>query len=106
MFYPGETVIYSYVLPFAVADLHTVILSYKQKNHVILEKEITSGFQEEEGFAVVDHDLSQAEALMFEDDVPFTVQVNVYTNGGSRHVSSEIKETTGVQYHREVITGE
>ena len=45
MFFPGETITHSFVIPFAANEIDHVILSYKQNGAIILEKTITSGFE-------------------------------------------------------------
>lgn len=114
MFNPGETVTHTFVIPFTKTSLSQVIVSYKQDGYVILER-ITSGrdFFDHEVNGVIDPvktdiqiTLSQEESLLFRDRHNYTIQLNVFTEGGSRHVSCEIKGTSGVQHHREVIGNE
>ena len=107
MFFPGETITHRFVIPFAANEIDKVIFSYKQKEAIMFEKTITSGFiVEEEHITSIEFQLTQGEGLLFSDDVPFTVQVNVYTKVGTRHTSHELNSSSGVQYLREVINPE
>lgn len=104
MFFSGETVTNSFVLPFSANEIDYVILSYKQNGSIIFEKKITSGFiSEAQHITRVEFAFSQAESLLFDDNLPFTIQCNVLTKAGSRHASHEMKSTSGVQYVREVL---
>lgn len=106
MFNPGETIIHQFVIPFLSTELSKVIVSYKQGDDIVLEKTVTSGFTPIEEytktqFAVT---LSQEESLMFSDLNSYTIQLNVLTIFGTRAASKEIRGTSGVQHHREVIS--
>lgn len=104
MFFPGETITHRFVIPFAAKEIDKVIFSYKQKEAIMFEKTITDNFEKvEDHITNVEFQLSQGEGLLFADDAPFTVQVNVYTKGGTRHTSHELSSSSGVQYLREVI---
>lgn len=105
MFFPGETITHSFVIPFTANEIDHVILSYKQNGAIILEKTITSGFEAEEAHVTkFDYHLTQNESLLFEDNLTFTIQCNVYTVGGTRHASQEMTSSSGIQYLREVMT--
>lgn len=114
MFNPGETVAHTFVIPFSKTSLSQVVISYKQGDNVILER-ITSrrDFLDHITNGTVDPvktdiriELSQQESLLFKDLHSYTIQLNVYTEGGSRHASCEIKGKNGIQHHREVIGNE
>jgi len=107
MFFPGETITHRFVVPFAANEIDKVIISYKQKEAIMFEKTLTSGFvKEDQHITSVEFQLTQGEGLLFADDTPFTVQVNVYTIVGTRHTSHEMNSSSGVQYLREVIAPE
>ena len=107
MFFPGETITHRFVIPFAVNEIDKVILSYKQKEAIIFEKTLYSGFvAEEPSVTSVEFQLTQGEGLLFLDDAPFTVQVNVVTKQNTRHTSHELSSSSGVQYLREVLNPE
>ena len=106
MFHPGETISHTFIIPFAVVELSKVIVTYKQSDHIVLTKTITSGFEQGETKAkskvIVTFD--QRETLLFEENKPYTIQLNVYTQEGARAASCEIKGSSGVQHYKEVIT--
>ena len=109
MFHPGETVINNFVIPFEKADISQIIVTYKQFDDIVLERTITSA----DRFAFIDYSdpaktkfriqLSQEESLLFNENTDYKIQLNVYTEGGSRHASCEIRGTNGVQHYKEVI---
>lgn len=106
MFIPGETVRHQFIIPFAYDEIDHVVISYRQKDNIILEKTITSDFDELTGDTTsIAYDLSQQESLLFTDDNSFTIQLNVYTINGSRHASREMKSSSGIQYYRNVMKG-
>lgn len=110
MFIPGETIIHNFVIPFKVINLTKIIVTYEQNDHIVLERTVTSFsmYVDPEGhvdpaksqFRVT---LSQEESLLFEDNKHFSIQLNVYADGNSRHASAIIRNVNGPQYHREVI---
>ena len=105
MFFPGETVTHHFVIPFAANEIDKIVFSYKQKEAIIYEKTISSGFVEEGNkITSVEFALTQGEGLLFADDAPFTIQVNVYTKQGTRHTSYEINSSSGVQYLRDIMS--
>ena len=107
MFFPGETITHRFVVPFAANEIDKAIFSYKQKEAIMFEKIITEGFiREEDHITSIEFQLSQGEGLLFADDAPFTVQVNIYTKVGTRHTSHEMGSSSGVQYLREVVNPE
>jgi hypothetical protein len=106
MFHPGETISHNFIIPFVADEIAKVIVSYKQSDHIIIEKEVTSGFKAESrveaSFSIA---FTQQESLLFADKKDYTIQLNVLTNGSSRHASCEIKvKDGGIQHIREVIT--
>lgn len=114
MFHPGETVTHKFVIPFAISELKTVVVSYKQGDHIVLEKEIPSAnWKKLDGkITSVSLTLSQKESLAFGDpdytgclsseSMPFNIQLNVITLGGTRHTSNPVKDSSGIQYLRVV----
>ena len=104
MFFPGETVSHGFIIPFLPEDIDRVIISYKQKDDIVFEKEITDGFEQTESDKTFfSFTFSQIDGLCFIDDEKFTIQCNVYTKSGTRHTSRSVKGETGKQYYREVI---
>lgn len=70
----------------------------------MFEKTVTSGFEEDSPNSTkISYQFTQTESLLFADDVPFTIQCNVYTSGGTRHASYEMSSRSGVQYLRDVL---
>lgn len=107
MFFPGETIVHQFIIPFDIVDVAKVIVTYKQNDQIVMEKTITSGFTEtEDNKTSFDYSFMQPESLAFQDNSNFTIQLNVYSKGGTRHASHEMKESSGVQYYREVIEDE
>ena len=112
MFIPGETISHTFIIPFDRTDIDTVIVSYEQKGHIVLERTIASQSEFNEyhdAHGILDPSkteitvcLTQAESLLFEDRQDFTVQLNVYT-GRSRHASAPIRGSNGIQHYKEVI---
>jgi len=105
MFHPGETVTHTFTIPFIVSEVSEIVVTYKQNDHIILKKTITSGFEEagaDKTKIVIA--FSQQESLLFAEKRPFTIQLNVCTVDGTRCTSKEIKSETGVQHHKEVMT--
>jgi len=107
MFIPGETISHKFVVPFVRADVSKIYVSYRQDGHVILTKTVTSSSiaAAESGvgssFSIT---LSQQESLLFRDDMPFSVQLNVLFTNGARCASREIERSNGFQHIREVVT--
>lgn len=107
VFFPGETITHRFEIPFAANEIDKVIISYKQKEAIMFEKIVTDGFEvEDQNFTSIAYQLTQGEGLLFADNAPFTIQLNVYTHGGSRHTSYELRSESGIQYVRDVITPE
>lgn len=104
MFSPGETVTHKFRVPFPAVEMSKVVVSYKQQDHLVLEKNVTS-FEEGDTptQSIVTIVFSQDESLLFENDMPFTIQINVITTAGSRATSREMKGGTLFQHVREVI---
>lgn len=103
MFYPGETDRHTFDLPFAASDISSVLVSYKQKGRVLVEKSTTEAEAIETMVARVYVDLSQADTLKFEDNEDISIQVNVTGSNGGRLTSTPIVVRCGQQYHRQVI---
>ncbi len=104
MFFPGETIAHTFVVPFIPAEIDHVIVSYKQNGGIVLEKIVNSGFQPDRGYSKFSLVLTQAEGLMFEDNMPFTIQLNVFMKENNcRMTSRELNGETGIQYYREIM---
>ena len=103
MFFPGETIIHKFTLPFEANEIDQVVISYKQDDDVIFEKTITSGFESEETNTIVSFAFTQQEGLLFADNANYSIQCNVFTKGGSRHTSRPIRQFSGSQHLREVM---
>ena len=104
MFFPGETIAHTFVIPFIPTEIDHVIVSYKQNGGIVLEKIIESGFKLERGMTKFTLILTQAEGLMFEDDMAFTIQLNVrLTENDCRMTSRELNGESGIQYYREIM---
>ena len=104
MFHPGETVSHTFTIPFSSSEVAKIIVTYKQNDHIILTKTITSNItdsSESTSLAVVT--LTQEESLLFEEGKDFKIQLNVLTNSGNRITSNEIKGENGAQHYKKVI---
>ena len=105
MFHPGETVTHTFTIPFLFSEVSKVIITYKQNDHIILTKAITSDFADSsESTSSVIVTLTQEESLLFEENKDFRIQLNVFTKSGARVTSDEIKGENGAQHYKEVIT--
>ena len=122
MFFPGETVSHSFVLPFVRDEISQIVISYKQNGKIIFEKIInnkkasdtnategetnnddsTVEFIEDGPYTTIAFSFSQTESLLFEDESPFTAQINVHCVDGTRHTSHECNSSSGIQYLREI----
>ena len=106
MFHPGETVIHKFTIPFNKNETNNVLVTYKQNESIILMKtiaseDITSIAVNSSSFTV---ELSQQESLLFDENKPFTMQLNVILGDGSRAASKEVSSKNGVQHYKEVMT--
>ena len=108
MFIPGETISFEFQLPFEKNDIQKVILTYRQRDHIVLVKTIYPGqiVNEVHGshFVVT---LTQEESLLFKDDDYFYVQINVTfiaPDGNTRCTSYELRGENKLQHYREVVT--
>lgn len=106
MFIPGSTVAHTFTVPFQKSLIDTVIVSYRQKDMIILEKFITSNIS----LAEVDEEhtrftslLTEEESLLFQDLTDYSVQVNILFDSGSRAASDPILSRTGSQHIRQTI---
>ena len=104
MFYPGETDYQTFTLPFPASDVASVLVTYKQKGKVILEKE-TTGYPEAVDVEEcrVSLSLNQEETLKFNNHDDIAIQLNVYGTEGGRVTSNPIILRCGEQFHRQVI---
>lgn len=103
MFYPGETEYETFTLPFAASEIRSVLVSYKQGDRVILEKNTTGKEAIDEFVCRVSLSLTQLDTMKFRDDEDISIQLNVMTTSGTRVVSTPITMSCGPQYHRVVI---
>lgn len=104
MFIPGETISFQYYIPFVRNDVEKLVVSFKQRDRVILQKIVYPGQIEGEGSnSKVVITLSQEESLLFENNNKFKMQLNVYFIGGARCTSMELVDETGQQHIREVV---
>ena len=109
MFYPGETLEHTFIIPFYESDVDQVVVSYKQNDHVVLEKEVASIAQlysEEDPSEIIEFCeavviISQQQSLLFEDDCMCEIQLNVFTMG-NRRASEPISEKVGRQFYKTV----
>ena len=106
MFSPGETICHRFIIPFVANEISKVIITYKQNDHIVFIKTITSGFEEADSRLKTKFNVTftQNESLTFKDLYDYYIQINVLTTFGTRATSKEIKGRSGVQYHKEVIT--
>ena len=109
MFHPGETIAHTFTLPYEKGTIDKVIISYRQKDQLILEKIITSDVSMQEtddNQTIVSSVLSESESLLFHDLTTFAIQINVFFGDGEiasgRVTSDEIGDMTGIQHIREL----
>lgn len=105
MFYPGETDYHIFTLPFPSTDIASVLVSYKQRGRLILEKEAGGMEPVEDEVCRVYVSLSQEETLKFSDSDDISIQVNIMGAEGGRVTSVPIVVKCGEQFHRQVIDG-
>ena len=104
MFFPGETVLHTFVIPFSSKDVAQVVVSYKQNEAIIMEKSVTGGFKPDgDNVCSVEIEFTQQDSLLFSDNAAYTIQINVYTSEGTRHTSHEMKSSSGIQYLRDFM---
>lgn len=103
MFYPGETDEQEFTIPFQADTVASVVVTYKQNNITVLEKTVTELEDAEGESSIVHVHLSQEDTLLFADDRPVFIQVNVLFKSGERRSSFPIGWTLGNQYHRNVM---
>lgn len=115
MFIPGETVVHEFIVPIDYQQIQKVIVTYEQNNYIVLEKTLAPAnvLADEKG-ARINYMLTQEESLLFaspqertclsEQSIPYKVQLNIYTKGGARAVSTPMEGRTGIQHVREVMT--
>lgn len=103
MFIPGETIVHEFIIPFIASDLSKVILTYKQNDRIILTKTISSFEDVGAGKTKVTFAFSQKESLLFDNDANYKIQLNVYTDSGTRASSVELESFTGIQHYEKVI---
>lgn len=105
MFHPGETVTFTFTIPFASNAVNNVIVTFKQNDCLIVKKIITSvTAAQTAGFSTVMVVLTQQESLLFKENKDFKIQLNVFKKDGSRATSKEMSSTNGVQHYKEVMT--
>lgn len=108
MLIPGETAVHYFTMPFELSDVSEIIVTYKQRGYIVLEKVITASSQDVT-FSVDDNKtvfyfrLTQEESLLFEDEEDYSVQLNVKMQNTNRVASYPVFARTGPQYKRQVI---
>lgn len=108
MFIPGETIAQTFELPYAKEEIGQVIISYRQKDRIVLEKIITAQKNmksTDNGKTIVSSYISEAESLLFEDNCEYRIQINVLFRSGTtsgRSTSLEIAGWTGYQHIRDI----
>lgn len=108
MFHPGETSTQLFELPFKKSDIKKVIVSYRQKGQIVLERTVTSPgniVASADDTTLLSVTLTEAESLLFKDFTDVAIQLNVIFNGNSsnRAVSSEVYTSTGIQHIRDTL---
>lgn len=111
MFIPGETIAQTFTLPYSKENIGQIIVSYRQRDRIILEKIITSqkNMQStDDDQTVISAVLSESESLLFENDCDYGIQINIFFGSGEvtggRVASCEITGHTGYQHIRELST--
>lgn len=95
-FHPGETVVLNFLIPFSKYDVDAVALSFRDKDHVVLEC-LTTSFVEEGEKLRLGYSLTQAETLQFKEFTNYMMQLNVYGPNSSRITSKEMWVKTDSQ---------
>ena len=111
MFYPGETVEQTFIVPFYESDIGEAIVTYKQNSHVVLNKVATSEpiyeeveyeneepVLEETGASKLIVRLTEKESLLFKEG-NYSMQINIF-NLGKRQTSKHINSKCGDQFLR------
>ena len=100
-FHPGETFVVNFVIPFEKYDVKAVLLSFRNQDRIVYEAMSTSivPAKDSEGNVIpgkvrVGYLFSQAESLMFEENMDYTMQLNVYGFNSSRITSKEMYAQT------------
>ena len=75
----GSTPLHTFVLPFSTELIHSVRVTYEQKNKIVLSKETNDVAMEGNTIALR---LSQDETLLFDSLVPARIQLHILTTGG------------------------
>ena len=104
MLMPGGTYLHRFYLPFPGSEVDKAIVTYKQKDDVILEKTVEGGFVDEgENGCHFDVELSQKESLLFIDEANISFQINVINQYGTRIPSEPMCRMSGTQLHKDII---
>lgn len=105
MFFPGETVNHTFIVPFDITEIGRAIISYKQNGHIIVEKEATSSSVDNENSETSSCNLivslTEKESLLFEDNSEYSIQINIFSPVNGRITSKPIYDCTGEQYLRQ-----
>lgn len=96
-FHPGETIVVNFLIPFSKYDVDAVVLSFRDKDHVVLEC-LTTSFVEEGEKLRIGYSLTQAETLQFKEYSEYKMQLNVYSPNSSRITSNEMDVKTESQH--------
>jgi len=101
--FPGETGTYEFIIPFPSDVLSKGVVSFRQTNIVTLELTSSTFETLDDTTCILKCPITQAESLKIKPTVACKIQVNLYTNGGNRIVSTPIDSLVGEQFHRTVI---
>lgn len=97
---PGTTPTHIFTLPFDVAAVAALRITYEQKEKIVLQKELKDCVSDGN---TVTLKLTQAESLLFDSNVAVRIQVKVRTAAGDVLVSDVEKVPAGILLDREVI---
>ena len=109
MFIPGETIRHGFIVPFVANEIEQAVITYKQNDRVVYEKTVSATSEDsmieslDENRSRISFDFTQSASLLFDDNLPFTAQVNIYTVFHSRHTSKPVSSASGSQYHRKIL---
>lgn len=104
-FHPGDTVVINFFIPFLASDVAAVVMSIRDKNHIVFEATATSFGDEGNGKTRVGYTFTQAESLLFDEFSEYWLQLNVFSYNSSRVASKEIKVETWAQHIYETSYG-
>ena len=106
-FHPGDTVLFDLVIPFEIADVSEVVISFRNNNEIGFDTTITSFKAEvvesDDGETIVNRTrigftLTQEESCQFKENDIYKMQLNVYGPNSSRAASKEYDVYTLAQH--------